>query len=191
MAYNNPNIMDKIFEPVFGLFYSSRYSSFIRYMDIAGTENIFEFGCGSGQLTRRLARRLEGGGHITSIDIAPYWIGKMRKKLGAESRVTIILGDLLGIDPGKGQYDLVFVHYVLHDIARFNRYAYVVALSSLLREGGRLCICEPTKASHGMPAFEIRDLMEKCGLEKRDSGYGINGVKSDFSATFVRPAQKS
>jgi arginine/lysine/ornithine decarboxylase len=40
-------------------------------------------------------------------------------------------------------------------------------LASLLKPGGRLIIREPVSDSHGMPGYEVKQLMEENGLVER------------------------
>ena len=69
---------------------------------------------------------------------------------------------------------------MIHDIPRAKRRDTVKELAAVLKPGGRLWIWEPTRRSHGMPADEIRELMEDAGLKEVSAVVEANAFKAVF-----------
>ena len=63
-------------------------------------------------------------------------------------------------------FDVVLVHWMLHDVPPWDRPSIVAELARLLRPGGRLFSREPTGAKHGMPAAQARELFAAAGLAR-------------------------
>ena len=103
------------------------------------------------------------GGHLTCVDASSNWIEVARRNLEGLEQVELRLGDITELRLEKG-FDLIVIHYVLHEIPTSQRERVVQALVSNLGERGRLVICEPTRESDGMPVKEIRHLLAGCGL---------------------------
>ena len=61
-------------------------------------------------------------------------------------------------------FDVVLVHWMLHDVPPWDRPSIVAELARLLRPGGRLFSREPTGAKHGMPAEQAREVYAAAGL---------------------------
>ena len=64
----------------------------------------------------------------------------------------------------EASFDVVLVHWMLHDVAPWDRPSIVAELARLLRPGGRLFSREPTGAKHGMPAAQAREVFAGAGL---------------------------
>jgi trans-aconitate 2-methyltransferase len=99
-----------------------------------------DLGCGTGELTAELARRLPEG-RVTGVDSSPSMLERARA-IDAPG-VSFVRGDLLGV---PGPFDLVFSHAVLHWIddhpALFSR------LWALLSPGGQLAAQIPANHRH-------------------------------------------
>jgi len=64
----------------------------------------------------------------------------------------------------EGSFDVVLVHWMLHDVPPWDRPSILAELARLLGPGGRLFTREPTSTRHGMPAAEVRRLLAAAGL---------------------------
>jgi hypothetical protein len=107
------------------------------------------------------------------VDTSVYFSEKARKRVAHYPSARILHGEIT-------ELDLISIIHVIHDIPRAKRSATVQALSPLLKPGGRLWIWEPTRPSHGMPAEEIRGLMEKVGLREVSAEAQGNAFKGVF-----------
>jgi ubiquinone/menaquinone biosynthesis C-methylase UbiE len=131
-----------------------------------GDERVLDFGCGGGVSTRTIAAALDRGGSVTGVDVSSYFTERARRRLSCFPRARILRGEITELDLPRDSFDLISIIHVLHDIPRTKRSETVRALASLLKAGGRLWVWEPTRPSHGMPADEIRGLMQEADLRE-------------------------
>ena len=90
----------------------------------------------------------------------------LRRALRAYPEVEFRLGDVRAMGLPEASFDVVLVHWMLHDVAPWDRPSIVAELARLLRPGGRLFSREPTGAKHGMPAAQARELFAAAGLSE-------------------------
>jgi tRNA A58 N-methylase Trm61 len=141
----------------------SRYSRFVRNLHLSGDEEVMEYGSGPGVMSKMIARRLSKG-RLTCVDASKNWMEDAKRNLRGARNVDFMLGDV-GQMKFPRIFDLIVIHYVLHEVPQSQRAGVVSVLSSNLKVGGRICIREPTvDPPHGMPAEEIVDLMLSAGL---------------------------
>jgi len=133
---------------------------------LEGNESVLDFGCGGGTSSRCLAKLLDRGGHLTSIDTSRYWIAKARKRLEKYPNVECKLGDIRELDIPDSSFDLISTIHVIHDIAPAERAGIVNTLSRKLRAGGLFFIRERIGKSHGMSVEEIRSLLSEADLNE-------------------------
>jgi ubiquinone/menaquinone biosynthesis C-methylase UbiE len=141
------------------------YRRYVDQMGLRGDERVLDYGSGSGAAARHLAKRLEaGGGRLTCMDVSARWQEAIRKDLREHSNVEYRCGDVRTMGLPEGSFDVVLVHWMLHDVPPWDRPSILAELARLLRPGGRLFTREPTSAKHGMPAAEVRKLLAAAGL---------------------------
>ncbi len=148
------------------LLLSPLYRRYVDQMGLRGDERVLDYGCGSGAASRHLAKRLQAGGRLTCMDVSERWQRTARKTLRAYPEVEFRLGDVRAMGLPGASFDVVLVHWMLHDVAPWDRPTIVVELARLLRPGGRLFSREPTGAKHGMPAAQARELFAAAGLSE-------------------------
>lgn len=98
-----------------------------------------DVGCGSGQLTLRLAPRVAS---VLAIDVSPKMVELLAEN-AATAGVTNVEGravpvEALEIEPGS--VDLVVSNYVLHHLRDPDKAVVVAKAASWLRPGGRLVV---------------------------------------------------
>lgn len=113
--------------------------------------SVVDLGCGTGELTAELARRLPRS-EVVGVDASPEMLGKAAAL--APPGVTFRQGDLLS---ATGEYDLVFSHAVLHWID--DHPSLFPRLWSLVAPGGQVAFQIP--ANHRHPSH-------RCVLEAAD-----------------------
>jgi len=183
MSFENPSGIERISEEMLTYRLLRRYyRNQVRRLALEGHETALDLGCGGGPATRQLAAVLPDG-RVIALDTSSYWLAKARSRLGAEPNIVFVQDDVRRAAIPDASLDLVFVHYVLHDIPAADRWPTVRALAAKLRPGGRLYIMEPVSAKHGMPSDEILHLMDAAGLRMLDSR---RRGRSAFGATFVK-----
>jgi ubiquinone/menaquinone biosynthesis C-methylase UbiE len=96
-----------------------------------------------------------------------------RKRLRKYPNVEFKLGDIAALDLPDGGYDVVFVHFVLHDIDAAERPRIVQHLAHKLKRDGRLFVREPLRF---IAPDEILRLMRQSGLA--ESAFGVTNIKT-------------
>jgi ubiquinone/menaquinone biosynthesis C-methylase UbiE len=172
------------------LLLSPLYRRYVQQMGLRGDESVLDYGSGSGAAARHLAKQLEaGGGRLTCMDVSARWQAVLRKVLRVYPDVEYLLGDVRDMGLPAGSFDVVLVHWMLHDIPSWDRPAIVAELARLLRPGGRLFLREPTGKKHGMPAAQARALFTAAGLTETLASEGRVFLLGEYyRAVWVRPA---
>jgi ubiquinone/menaquinone biosynthesis C-methylase UbiE len=95
-------------------------SDYLDKLDFAAASHILDVGCGTGVVTRALARRTDFSGTITGVDHSPALI-QAAQGLAAEAQlahqVTFKVGDIHALEYDDASFDLVVVHTVLSHVA--------------------------------------------------------------------------
>jgi len=147
-------------------FIKPAYKRIVKLMDLRGDEKVMDFGSGAGPSSNLIANKLKKGkGELTCCDISETWIKVVKHRFQDLDHVNYLLGDITEMDLPENEYDIILIHFVLHDIDRETRPAIIKKLASILKSGGRLIIREPTSGQHGMPVSEIQELMTNAGLQ--------------------------
>ena len=180
--FNNPSALFRFEDSLKGLIGGPLYyAPFFRSCGgFRGDEQVLDFGCGGGVSTRSVASELTRGGAVTGVDISTYFSERARKRVARYPSARILRGEITELDLPRRSFDLISIVHVIHDIPRARRSATVQALGALLKPGGRVWIWEPTRPSHGMPAEEIRGLMDEAGLGEVSVQIEGNAFKGVF-----------
>jgi len=101
---------------------------------------VVDLGCGSGELTARLADLLPGS-DVVGIDSSPEMLERARTR--ARRGVRFEVGDLAEVE---GKWDLVFSHAAIHWVG--NHEELVPRLMGLVRPGGQLAVQLPSNHDH-------------------------------------------
>jgi ubiquinone/menaquinone biosynthesis C-methylase UbiE len=172
------------------LLLSPLYRRYVQQMGLRGDESVLDYGSGSGAAARHLAKQLEaGGGRLTCMDVSARWQAVLRKVLRVYPDVEYLLGDVRDMGLPAGSFDVVLVHWMLHDVSPRDRPSIVAELARLLRPGGRLFSREPTSTKHGMPAAEVRKLLAAAGLTETLAAEGKAPILGEYyRAVWSKPA---
>ena len=168
---------------------SPLYRRYVDEMRLRGDERVLDYGSGSGAAARHLAKRLgAGGGSLDCIDVSARWQRLLQKTLSGCPGVVLRLGDIRTMGLEEGSYDVVLVHWMLHDIHPADRPSIIAELARLLRPGGRLFLREPTGARHGLPAAQVRSLLTAAGLTETLATEGKGAVLGEhYRAVWTKP----
>ncbi len=144
------------------------YRSFTRSLGLHGGERVLDFGSGSGVCSRHIADRLQAGGQLDCVDISRGWMRVIRRTLRRYDNVGTYRGRITTLDLPEAAYDVIVIHFVLHDIPSAERPDVIAALARQLKPGGRLVLREPR--DHGLTLDELGRLMAAGGAANdRDS----------------------
>jgi len=166
MPFQEPGLFEVQFTLFLGkTLISSQYKQYVDELDLRGDEVMLDYGSGSGVCSRFLAQRLlEGGGHLTCMDVSCVWIEVIKKTLKNFPNVDYRCGETMHLDINDDSFDALFIHFVLHDIEHAERPEIVKHLLATLKRGVKLFLREPT--DRGIPVEEIRHLMALNQLEE-------------------------
>jgi trans-aconitate methyltransferase len=154
-------------------------------------ERILDAGCGTGQLTAKIA---ESGAHVDGIDHSPDMIGKARAEF---PKLRFDVADLTSFavdDP----YDAVFSNAVLHWVRDADAAARCLAAAlkprgRLVAEFGGLHNCAAVSAAASTPhpwyfpsIAEYGAVLERAGLELRQAWLFPRPTKMDDSVNGLR-----
>lgn len=141
---------------------SPYYHSFAGSLKLCGHERVLDFGSGSGICSRHIAARLQRGGHLDCVDVSRGWMNVVRKTLRRYKNTSYHLGHITQLDLPESAFDLVVVHFVLHDIPATERPDVVHALGRKLKPQGRLIVREPQ--GEGLTPEELNQLTAAARL---------------------------
>jgi ubiquinone/menaquinone biosynthesis C-methylase UbiE len=143
---------------------------YVKSLGLSRTGRVLEFGSGGGCLSRALAETLSPEGSLSCLEISRYWADKAMQRLKIFTNIKYLLGDITRMTIPDNHFDVVIIHFALHDVGPKARIDVVSALAKCLRPEGTLFIREPAKPEHGMPLIEIRALMQDAGLREIHTG---------------------
>ncbi|MDD5133167.1 MAG: class I SAM-dependent methyltransferase [Candidatus Nanoarchaeia archaeon] len=177
-------IIDEIFLVKFLAYFN--YNQYINSFKLNGNEKILELGCGSGNISRFIIKKLSNKGFLTCVDIFEYWISKIKKRLEKYNNIEFKLGDIKKLNIKDSFYDIVVIHYVLHDITESERLDLIKIIKKKLKKGGKFYIREPIRKSHGISPGNIKRLMKLSGLKEVYSKNKFSLLlRSTFEGIFV------
>lgn len=134
------------------------FEDLVRLIQVRPGLRVVDLGCGTGELTRRLAEHLPDS-HVLGVDSSPTMLEKAPSAPGLEFR----LGDLERVE---GSFDLVFSHAAVQWIPDHDRL--IPALMRLVKPGGQLAVQMPSNHDH--PGHQlILEIAEPLGLQLRRS----------------------
>jgi 2-polyprenyl-3-methyl-5-hydroxy-6-metoxy-1,4-benzoquinol methylase len=142
---------------------SPYYRGFASSLNLRGDEQVLDFGSGSGVCSRHIAARLKRGGHLACVDISRGWMDVIRTTLRRYDNVSYHLGHIAEVSMPDAAFDMIVIHFVLHDIPDIERLQVMQALVCKLKPGGRLLLREPQ--GRGLSLDELRQLAEQAGLQ--------------------------
>ena len=104
-------------------------------------------------------------GHLTCLDISERWLKACRKTLQGFENISFLKGESEKL--GKETFDLVYCHFVLHDLSKKDLEKEVPMLADSLKQGGVLAFREPLNEKEKIKV--IKSLSEENRLFHADS----------------------
>ncbi len=139
MSPSEPSKVEIALTVLAGALGSSMYRDYVDSLDLAGNEQILDYGSGSGTPARYLARRLlKNGGQVTCVDVSRLDGSCPPKAEFGIPMSSFFQGELESLDLSDSSFDVVFVHFVLHDIPSERRMSVMSELARVLKSAGKL-----------------------------------------------------
>ncbi|HHU89666.1 MAG TPA: class I SAM-dependent methyltransferase [Clostridiaceae bacterium] len=140
------------------------YKAFADRLPLHGGERVLDFGCGMGTVAYYAAGPLPHG-QLTCLDISGRWLNACRRTLRGYRNIIFLHLEAPALPPDS--FDVIFCHFVLHDISASELERVVPALAKSLKTGGALVLREPLEEMEKLSA--IKRLTEQSGLVLKDS----------------------
>jgi ubiquinone/menaquinone biosynthesis C-methylase UbiE len=124
----------------FHIYGKSVYKAFADCLPLNGNEKVLDFWCGIGSVAYYTAQRLTDG-HLVCVDISERCIENCRKTLRNFENITFLHAQSLFL-PESG-FDVIYCHFVLHDISETDLEKVIPELAKALKSEGYLVFREP------------------------------------------------
>ena len=135
---------------------------------------VLDAGCGSGIITSILYDMVQPGGAVVGVDNSEDRIRYAREHHGRYGEIDFQLRDLKGTFDGIGQFDIIWVRFVLEYFRAEGR-DIVKSLAGLLNPGGYLCLMD---LDHNcLNHYELPHQMERLLyrlMERLDDEYNFD-----------------
>jgi len=99
--------------------FSKMLNDFLERMDIDSARTVLDMGCGTGVVTRAIAKRAAFSGTVMGVDISPYLVEVARrlgKKENADEKAFFCVGDSYRLGISEKEIDAVVVHTLLSHV---------------------------------------------------------------------------
>ena len=163
---------------------SPYYRGFVKSLNLRGDERVLDFGSGSGVCSRHIAASLQRGGQLDCVDLSQSWMNVIRKTLRRYDNVGYHLGQITQLSLPESAFNMVIVHFVLHDIPAAERPGVVNALGRILKPGGRLVLREPQ--GEGLTLEEMEQLAVAANLHPATVNAHKVATINVYDAQFIR-----
>ncbi|HLY25485.1 MAG TPA: methyltransferase domain-containing protein [Aggregatilineales bacterium] len=137
-------------------FQTERFAPFedlLKLIECRENLNVIDLGCGTGELTRRLADTLPGSS-VVGIDSS----AEMLARAQSQARPGLHFEQAL-IEDVQGQYDLLFSHAAIQWVGDHD--TLIPRLFSLLRPGGQIAVQIPSNHGHYAHLAMIETICEE------------------------------
>ena len=163
---------------------SPYYRGFANSLHLRGDERVLDFGSGSGICSRHIAARLQHGGLLDCVDISRGWMNVLRKTLRRFTNVGYHLGHITQLDLPEAGFDVVVIHFVLHDIPTEERLAVVQSLAGRLKPTGQIVLREPQ--GEGLEIEELNRLAALAGLKPAEFTAHKIAIGAVYDARYIK-----
>jgi demethylmenaquinone methyltransferase/2-methoxy-6-polyprenyl-1,4-benzoquinol methylase len=101
---------------------------------------VVDIGCGTGDVTAAMARRLRSGGCVVGMDFCGPMIDRARRKWAALSQAAFVVADAVALPLADASCDAATMAFVLRNVA--DREAALGEMARVVRPGGRVAVLE-------------------------------------------------
>ena len=145
-----------------------------RNLGLTGTEDVLEFGGGTGLLSRALA---DDVGTVVITDAAPGMVAVAQQRiddLGRGDRMRAALFDPTAADADPGRFDVVWSMLALHHVPDID--VALARLRGLLKPGGRLALADLDEDPGGSFHQAHGDFHGHDGFDRHTLGHALQRI---------------
>lgn len=150
----------------FRLFGKMIYKRFADRLPLNGDEYVLDFGSGMGTVAFYVVKRLPRI-RLFCADVSARWLAACCRTMSRNPGVSYLLGDIYNLPLAKDSFDMIYCHFVLHDIPDQELAKVIPALAELLKPDGLLVFREPLDKMDKLSV--IQNLLKQNGLSQKDS----------------------
>lgn len=117
---------------------------------LAPGEAVLDIGCGTGDLTQQVYRRVGSSGLVAGIDAAPEMIARARQKARKRNMtIDFRVEPIEALSFADDTFDVVVSSFVFHHLPPALKQQGLAEIQRVLKPGGRLLLVDFLKHSHG------------------------------------------
>lgn len=125
---------------------TSVYKNFADNLGLEGREKVMDFGCGLGTVAKYAAALIPDG-NLVCVDISEKRLATCRKNVKKYVNVECLAADLDSLRLQEGTFDVIYCHFVLHEVNESELTETLERIFRWLRLHGKLIYREPVKDS--------------------------------------------
>ena len=156
---------------------AARHAAAVAALDLDGTEDVLEIGCGHGVAVRLVLDRLTTG-RIVALDRSQAMIDRVLTI--ADDRITTRLGALEHVDLGDQRFDAIFA--VNLDLNLRMGAVWTTIIQRILRPAGRLVLAFEAPPGSAKGEVFARTCIERLGME----GFAVERLAVDNPLVLLR-----
>ena len=149
----------------------------IREMQIQPGDNILVFGAGTGRNMDLMDKYLSGKGRIIGLDVGPEMLEQAQRRFADHPYITIEKQRIEEPLPYQGEFDKVFISFVLHGFIQEDRLKIIANAQSALRPGGEFIILDYNEFDLRQSPWPVRFVFKmECPLATDFIGRDLQAV---------------
>jgi len=126
---------------LWGNYVTLRDAAFAELASLCGGK-VLQVACVYGDFTVKLAQHLGRGTRLDVVDVAPVQLENLRRKIGAQSEVTLHHQDSANLAFADQSYDCVVVFFLLHEQPMHARIRTIQEALRVTHRGGKIVIVD-------------------------------------------------
>ena len=149
----------------------------IREMQIQPGDNILVFGAGTGRNMDLMDKYLSGKGRIIGLDVGPEMLEQAQRRFADHPYITIEKQRIEEPLPYQGEFDKVFISFVLHGFVQEDRLKTIANAQRALRPGGEFIILDYNEFDLKQSPWPVRFVFKmECPLATDFIGRSLQAI---------------